>query len=94
MLFHFLEDAAHVELHAADEWHFEYKCAHEVIEYLAPFLLQVNRLVLFQISEQLVMRHGEFHHAVYLSFQFLLIALFEGAQIIVFFCKFAHIFLL
>lgn len=42
MLLDSLEDAAHVELHAANEGHLKDEGAHEVVEHFAAFLLQLH----------------------------------------------------
>lgn len=46
-----LEDAAHIELHAANEGHLEDEGAHEVVEHFAAFLLQLHWLILLEVSQ-------------------------------------------
>lgn len=82
-ILYLLEDIPDVELHATNEWHLKHKGSHEVIEYIAAFLLQVYGLILFKVPEDLIVSHGQLHHSIDFSFQFILVELFESGEVLI-----------
>lgn len=79
-IFHLLQDVSNIELHASDERNLKYKGSHEVVKYITAFFLQIYSLIFFKASQNLIMSHRQFHHAINLSFQLIFIQLFEGSK--------------
>jgi hypothetical protein len=59
-----LEDSSHIKLHTADEGDFKDKCTHKAVEDFAALLFQVDCFIVLEITEYLVVSHGQFHHSI------------------------------